>query len=170
LGGAVALIFWQPVAMTVAWGRWDWEVFTFSFGLTVAIFLLVHGCSIVVGQDGVAYKRLFVWSRFLPYSSIKELRIETHFPAGRNAFKPAYSLIITPHTRKERPLTINIKLFSRNGLSTLMGILSAKAPTAHLDKRCERMEEGFMPSLLIAGDEKKLRSRSRILNFLLKDR
>jgi hypothetical protein len=75
---------------------------------------------------------------------------------------------ITPYAQIHDALTINIKLFSRTGLSNLMKIISSKAPAAHLDKQCEQMKERFMPSLL--GDEREMRSRSKISNFLLKKR
>src|SRR5579859_261239 len=157
LGGALAFIFWQPMIVTIALGHWDWKMFAFSFGMTAGFFLLIHGCRIVIDEKGLAHKRLFVWSRFLPYEQMGGLKIEV----GRNRSKPIYRLVIIPLTQSLEPLTINIKLFPRKGLSLLMKIVSAKAPTAHLDEQCEQMKERVMPSLF--GDEKKMSSRSKIV-------
>ncbi|MGA2786884.1 MAG: hypothetical protein ABSF60_05105 [Verrucomicrobiota bacterium] len=164
LGGALAFIFWQPMLVTLALGRWDGELFALSFGLTASLFILIHGCRIIVSERGLAYKRLFIWSRSFAFEQMKELKIE----AGRSRNKPIYRLVITPHTPAQDPLTINIKLFSRARLSMLMQIISSNAPGVQLDKGCERVKERFMPSLL--GDEKNMRSRSKILNYLLKER
>ena len=149
--------------VTIALGHWDWKLFAFSFGMTAGLLLLIHGCRIVITENGLAYKRLFIWSRSVSFDEIKELKVEL----GSKGVKPPYRLLIFPHARTCEPLTINIKLFSRNGLAKLMKIISAKASTAHLDKRCEQMKERVMPSLL--GDEKEMRSRSKISNFLLKE-
>jgi len=164
LGGALAFIFWQPIIVTIALGHWDWKLFAFSFGMTAGLFILIHGCRIFIDEKGLAYKRLFIWSHFLPYEQMEELKIEV----GRNRNKPIYRLVIIPLTQFHEPLTINIKLFSRKGLSNLIKIVSAKAPTARLDEQCEQMKERFMPSFF--GGEKEMRSRSKIVNFLLKER
>jgi hypothetical protein len=164
LGGALSIIFWQPIIVTIVLGHWDWKLFAFSFGLTVILFFLIHGCRIKISKEGLTYTRLFFWSCFLRFDQMKELKIE----AGINRNKRTFRLLITPHSQTHDPLTINIKLFSRKGLSTLMKVLSSKASTALLDKRCEQMKEHFMPSLL--GDEQEMRSRSKFLNLLLKKR
>jgi hypothetical protein len=164
LGGALSFIFWQPMIVTIALGKRDLKLFAFSLGLTVILFLLIHGYRIKISKEGLTYTRLFVWPRCLPFDQMKELKIET----GMNRNKPTHRLVITPHTQTYDPLVINITLFSRKGLSILMKVLSSKVPTVLLDKRCEQMKEGFMPSLL--GDEKEMRSRSKVLDFLLKDR
>jgi hypothetical protein len=164
LGGALSFIFWQPMLVTIVLGHWDWKLFVFCFGLTSGLLLLIHGCRIVIREKGLAYKRLFVWSRFIAFEEMKELKVVL----GSKRGSPPYRLFILPHTKTREPVKINIKLFSRNGLSNLMKIIALKAPTACLDQQCEQMKERLMPSLL--GDEKKVRSRSKILNFLLKER
>jgi hypothetical protein len=149
LGGALSFISWQPMIVTIALGHWDWKLFAFSFGLTAILFLLIHGCRIKISKEGLTYTRLFVWSRFLSFDQMKELKVET----GINRNKPTYRLVITPHAQTHDLLTINIKLFSQRGLSTLMKVLSSKASTTRLDKRCEQMKAHYMPSLFV--DEKK---------------
>ena len=164
LGGALLFIFWLPMIVSIALGHWDWRPFALSFGLTGLMFVVIHGCRIKISKEGLTYTRLFFWSRFLSFDQMKELKIES----GINRNKPTFRLVLTPHTQTHDSLTINIKPFSRKGLSILMKVLFWKAPTALFDKRCEQMKERFMPSLF--GDENEMRSRSKILNFFLKER
>jgi hypothetical protein len=164
LGGALSFIFWLPTIVTIVLGRWDWKPFALSFGITSLMFFLIHGCRIKISKDGLTYTRLFFWSHFLSFDQMKELKIET----GVNRNKPTSRLVITSYSQTHDSLTINIKLFSRKALSTLLKVLSSKAPTARFDKHCKQIKERFMPSLL--GDEKEMRSRSKILNFFLKER
>jgi hypothetical protein len=164
LGGALSFIFWLPMILTIALGHWDWKLFAFSFVLTSLMILLIHGCGIKIGEEGLTYTRLFFWSRFLSFDQMKELKIESEI----NRNKPTFRLVITLHKQTHDSLIINIKLFSRKSLTILMKVLSSKASVAIFDKRCELMKERFMPSLL--GDEKEMRSRSKMLNFFLKER
>ena len=141
LGAALSSIFWMPVITTIGLNRWDWKLFAFSFGLTAAFFCMIHGCRMVLTESGLAYVRLFFWSRYIAFSDMEKLKIEV----GSKGAKPPYRLLIFSSVKNVKPVTINVKLFSRNGLSNLMNILSVKAPAAQFDKSCEAMKKRIMP-------------------------
>lgn len=168
LGGALSFIFWLPMLLTVALRHWDWKLFGFCSGMTVSMCILIHGCRIVIGLNALTYKRLFFCSKSLPYNQMKELKIETRVMNSGSQRKPVYGLVVMPDAETQDTLTINTKLFSRRDLTELLRIVSSKAPQARLDERCEEMKEGFMPSLV--GNEKKMRSRSKFWDFMLKER
>lgn len=145
LGVVLSLVFWTPLIVTIVSGHWDWKLFAFSFGLTAALLSLIHGCRIVLTEKGLAYIRLFLGFRYVAFSDMEELKIEL----GRKRSKPIYRLLILSRAKNTEPITINIKLFSRNGLSNLMKIISVKAPAAHLDSRCEKMKDKIMPFFIL---------------------
>ncbi|MGB7745892.1 MAG: hypothetical protein WBN75_01215 [Verrucomicrobiia bacterium] len=57
----VSLVFstiaWIPAITAIVLGKCDWELLGFGFGISFMLFLLIHSCRIVVGKDGVTYKR-----------------------------------------------------------------------------------------------------------------
>jgi len=114
---------------------------------SILIFLLLYFWNIEIGQEGIAYRKLLFRKIFMPYSSIKEARIETSLFRSRTRRRPVYCLLLIPKSENAPPLMINIKPFSRRGLSLLIQTISDKAPQVQLDTACERMKNKIMPSV-----------------------
>jgi|SRR6185312_2095463 len=128
---------------------------------SILVFLLLYFWNIEIGENGITYRRLLFQKSFMSYSSMEKATIETsrlslNFGPGgpfrlnkrrRAGNKPIYCLLLLPHSKDTPPLMINIKPFSRSGLSFLIHTISQKAPHVQLDAACERIKNKIMPSV-----------------------
>ena len=153
----LAAIAWLPAYADGKIGKFQWDHLALGLGATTALLWLFYTWSIVIGVEGVTYKRWFFLSSHAPYKSMQDVQIRLNMPyqyggGFKRRFEPVYGLWIAFEAASGlKPLLINIKPFSRPGLATLMHVISSKAPQAQLDRGCERMKQRRMPSLFGAN-------------------
>jgi hypothetical protein len=164
LAGVLCVIFLLPAIATIIMHSPSTKGIVIGLVPGIVLFIVVHGLRITIKEEGVVYNRLFVCSKSIRFDEMKKVWVEF----GGNGRKPTYGLLIASVHPGKKPLVINIKPFSRGGLKTLIDIISSRAPSAQLDEKCERMKKRIMPSLV--GDEEKMRSKSKVVDALLKDR
>ena len=148
----LTLFLWFPVLEEVQNVGLQWAHVGLGLGVTTSVIVLLYTWNIIIGLEGITYRHLFFLSSYMPYDSMTAAQIKLNFPYGRSgkdSNKPVYGLLITPKDSSQmKPLLINIKPFSRNGLALVMQAISFYAPQTRLDKGCERMKQRIMPSFL----------------------
>jgi len=148
----LTLLCWAPVLAENRPAGIHWDHVALCLGITTSMIILLYTWNIVIGLEGITYKRLLVVSSSVSYAAMKSAQITITLPFGRslkNRYKPVYGLLITSENSSvAKPLLINIKPFSRSGLALLMHAISTYAPQTQLDKTCERMKHRKMPSFL----------------------
>ena len=148
----LTLLLWAPVFAEIRPVGLHWDYVALCLGITTAMVILLYTWNIVIGRDGITYRRLLFLSSSMPYAAMKTAQITITLPFGRSLkerYRPVYGLLITSENSSvSGPLLINIKPFSRRGLALLMKAISAYAPQTQLDKISERMKHRKMPSFL----------------------
>jgi len=148
----LTLLLWAPVLAEIRRPGNHWSHVALCLAITTAMIMLLYTWNIVIGREGITYRRLFFLSSYMPYAAMKTAQITITLPFGRsleNRYKPVYGLLVTSdNSLTAKPLLINIKPFSRSGLTLLLHAISSYAPQTQLDKSCERMKHCKMPSFL----------------------
>lgn len=148
----LTLLLWVPMLAEFRRAGIRWDHLALCLGITTAMILLLHTWNIVIGREGITYRRLLFVSSSMPCVAMKTAQITITLPFGRslkNRNKPVYGLLITAeNSRAAGPLLINIKPFSRAGLALLMHAISSYAPQTQLCNSCERMKHRKIPSFL----------------------